>query len=268
MVAIKDPPRGGSLPTRRILRKEANFGCAICGEPYLTYHHFDPTWAERHHDEPKGMIALCAKHAGMADAKAFTKEQLRQYKKTPGLKAGALTSTFEWFRQNFLFIVGGNLAYKCETVIESGSERIIWLEDDDQTNSRSICVNIRDEKGNTILSMDKNQWTSDTSLVEDIDSATRFEIRFSSITFQNFEDHLQRILIPKNYEYEDASKRLISGVKSDMEKEFSDEVPVCVVTGTFYLPQKVTLKPHQMEYGGVTMGCNYIGSSKTAFHLG
>src|SRR2546430_16075052 len=81
MKESKDPPRGGSAPTKRILRKEANFGCAICGEPYLTYHHFDPSWAERHHDEPEGMIALCVKHAGMADAKAFTKKQLRAFKR-------------------------------------------------------------------------------------------------------------------------------------------------------------------------------------------
>ena len=63
----KDPPRGGSLPARLILRKESNFGCAKCGEPYLTYHHFDPPWNEKHHANPEGMIALCAKHANAAN---------------------------------------------------------------------------------------------------------------------------------------------------------------------------------------------------------
>ena len=68
---------------RRLLRREVGFGCLVegCGSPYLTYHHFDPPWARRHHHELKGMLALCLQHHKEADAGAFTDSQLRQLKK-------------------------------------------------------------------------------------------------------------------------------------------------------------------------------------------
>lgn len=52
------------------LRKEVGFGCPVegCGNPYLTWHHFDPPWSERHHHEPQGIIALCPEHHNAADA--------------------------------------------------------------------------------------------------------------------------------------------------------------------------------------------------------
>ncbi|HEU4966353.1 MAG TPA: HNH endonuclease signature motif containing protein [Candidatus Saccharimonadales bacterium] len=278
----KDPPRGGSVPTRRILRKEANFGCAICGEPYLTYHHFDPPWKELHHDNPEGMIALCVKHAALADANTFTKEQLRARKRSPANKSTMLESTFEWFRQNFLFIVGGNVTFKCNTILESSRERIIWLEEDEATASRSISMNIRDQAGSLILSMDKNQWTSDLSLVEDVDSSARghklkvtassknasFEVAFRSVGISELEGSLIKLLIPDDSPHAQTSKKLVASISSDMAKEFEEEVPLCIVTGTFYLPQKIILGANKMIYGGVTIGCSYSGASPTAFHFG
>lgn len=168
-----DPPRGGSDPTRKILRKEVNFGCAKCGEPYLTYHHFDPPWAEKHHDNPEGMIALCSKHANAADGGAFTKDQLRELKKNPFLKNKSPASYFEWFRHNFLFIIGGNISLCCETILQSGENRIIWLEEDKEADIRTISLELRDESGNSFLKMDKNQWMSDLSVVDDIESSYR-----------------------------------------------------------------------------------------------
>ena len=66
------------------LRREVNFGCPVedCGVPYLSWHHFDPPWREKKHHNPDGMIALCAKDASLADAPRWTKEQLREMKKT------------------------------------------------------------------------------------------------------------------------------------------------------------------------------------------
>ena len=49
------------LGVKRALRQEACFGCAVCGSPILEYHHIIP-WAERQHNEPEHMVALCPTH--------------------------------------------------------------------------------------------------------------------------------------------------------------------------------------------------------------
>lgn len=49
------------VAVRRQLRREAHFGCAICGSPILDYHHIIP-WSEKQHHDPEHMVALCPTH--------------------------------------------------------------------------------------------------------------------------------------------------------------------------------------------------------------
>jgi hypothetical protein len=82
---------------RRQLRREVNYGCPVygCGNPLLTYHHFDPPYIECasfgvNPHNPNGMIALCMEHHGQCDIKRtnhgwLSKEELRALKKSPFL---------------------------------------------------------------------------------------------------------------------------------------------------------------------------------------
>ena len=81
LVASKRKPIPAKV--KSILREEVGFGCIVknCGNPYLEYHHFDPPVSIRAHNEPEGMIALCAQHHKKADGDAYTTEQLHELKK-------------------------------------------------------------------------------------------------------------------------------------------------------------------------------------------
>lgn len=48
-------------PISRQLRQESGFGCAVCGNPILEYHHIIP-WAEKNHFDCEHMVALCPNH--------------------------------------------------------------------------------------------------------------------------------------------------------------------------------------------------------------
>jgi hypothetical protein len=52
----------GRTAAIEILRKEVGFGCPICRNPLLTWHHFAPPSNVEHHWRPEGMIALCLEH--------------------------------------------------------------------------------------------------------------------------------------------------------------------------------------------------------------
>jgi hypothetical protein len=51
-----------------------------CGNPYLEYHHFDPSVHVKPHNDPRGMIALCAQHHKKTDGHAYPNEQLHEFK--------------------------------------------------------------------------------------------------------------------------------------------------------------------------------------------
>jgi hypothetical protein len=45
----------------RQLRQEAGFGCVVCGNPIIEYHHIIE-WAEKKHFDPNHMVVLCRNH--------------------------------------------------------------------------------------------------------------------------------------------------------------------------------------------------------------
>lgn len=123
IVVSRNPP----ARVKKILRKEVGFGCPVpdCGSPYLEWHHFDPPWSERNHHEPKGMIALCRKHHIEADFGAFTKEQLRNFKRCGRENWGLVEGRFNWMRRDLVIDAGSNLFTKCHVAVAFGGIPLI-----------------------------------------------------------------------------------------------------------------------------------------------
>jgi hypothetical protein len=123
---------------RQELRREVGFGCpvpnpeALCGNPYLYWHHFDPPFRERAHHDPAGMIALCAEHHAKADAGAYTAEQLQEFKRGAAENAGDVRGRFEWMRRDVLWVVGGNFYYETPTILACRGDPVVWINRDDE----------------------------------------------------------------------------------------------------------------------------------------
>jgi hypothetical protein len=122
------------VEVRRHLRGEVGFGCPVpdCGNPYLSWHHFDPPWHVKQHHNPAGMIALCEDHHNKADAGAFTKDQLRAFKTDAKSRSDRteVAGRFDWLRNSLLLVVGGNMWYETYVALAIGNQPIIWLERD------------------------------------------------------------------------------------------------------------------------------------------
>jgi len=116
---------------RQILRHEVGFGCPLCANPYLEWHHFDPPWHEQEHHNHEGMIALCAEHHKKADAGAYTKDQLRGFKIRYSSHGEYLKGKFEWLRQKILAVVGGIFYYEVPVIFQFRNQPVIWFNRDD-----------------------------------------------------------------------------------------------------------------------------------------
>ncbi len=123
-----------SIPkaVKETLRSEVGFGCPIkgCGNPYLEYHHFDPPVNIMPHNEPKGMIALCAQHHKKADGGAYTVEQLHELKKDK-TNAALVKGNLDWLRKDLLAVVGGNFYYETPRIITIDGIDLVSLKRDE-----------------------------------------------------------------------------------------------------------------------------------------
>jgi SEC-C motif len=115
------------------LKKEVGFGCPIegCGSPYLTWHHFDPSYSVKAHHRPEGMIALCREHHDKADAGAFTVEQLRTYKRIDPNRPD-VAGRFDWMRNDLVVRVGSSYFFDMLTIIVIMNRPVIWFSRDER----------------------------------------------------------------------------------------------------------------------------------------
>ena len=189
---------------REFLRKEVNYGCPVqsCGSPYLTWHHFDPPWAEKNHHNTRGMIALCAEHAAQADGGRFTKDQLVEMKKNPYVSLDKISDFYGYLRRNVVCIIG-NIAYNVESVLEINGEKVISFRVDEEGYNR-LNLMIRDSEGKPILTMEDNYWTAISRDIFDLscsaqgkllgiiskDKATNFFMRFDDYPVDVFKEKL------------------------------------------------------------------------------
>lgn len=133
-----------SIPpaVQQILRQEVGFGCPVkgCSNPYLEYHHFDPPVSVRAHNEPSGMIALCAQHHRKADGGAFTVEQLHRMK-SDRVNAELVKGELDWLRRELLAVVGGNYYHETPRIFVLDDMEVVVLNRDEDGYLRlNACI--------------------------------------------------------------------------------------------------------------------------------
>lgn len=168
------------------LREEVGFHCPadvggdICGNPYLTWHHFDPPWRTENHHRPDGMIALCRVHADKADNGSYTDDQLRRLKTEGRGRGREVSGRFDWMRRDLLAIVGGNAYFRTPVVVEVSNRPAVWF---NRNSDHELLLNFDMPaiNGMSRASIRDNGWTVSPRGVRELicpPSGKRLEIRY------------------------------------------------------------------------------------------
>ena len=152
------------------------------------------------------MIALCAHHHKEADISTFTDQQLRNLKRQPFLRMIGQypRGLFDWKRENFLFLVGGNFYYNTSILLRIRNKNIIWLSKDER-GFEQLNLDIRDSDGKLLLKMRENDWLilapfddlecrpSGNSLLIKASHQTRLDLIFSQIDKSKMREKIQTL---------------------------------------------------------------------------
>jgi hypothetical protein len=144
---------------RRQLRQEVGFGCPVenCGNPYLTYHHFDPPFSVEQHHDPNRMIALCWPHHNQVAA--WTVADFYEMKRNAPTR-DFLRGRFEWMKHDVLTIAGGNFYYRNQVAIQHQSAgRLIWMTRDERERMLLNLRMLHTKQSTGTVSLDENDWT-------------------------------------------------------------------------------------------------------------
>ncbi len=123
---------------------------------YLEYHHFDPPIHIKPHNDPKGMIALCAQHHKKADGNAYTVEQLHDFKMNR-VHSKQVRGNLDWLRRDLLSIVGGNLYYETPIPVQIDGHNLVSFSRD-ASGFQRLSISMLSLRAEERLIIDENSW--------------------------------------------------------------------------------------------------------------
>jgi hypothetical protein len=167
MVAKEDrPPTPPEVAL--VLRQEAGFGCCICGNPIIQYHHIIP-YSDDPHFRPEDMMALCVQHHDQATHKALKEKKQRDAKANPCNKRRG-------FVGGQLIGIEGEQSVRFGNVVFYGEGDKIRLDYDkiisiSKGNYDEILLTIRiyDKNRNLIMGIENNEWKTGDATLWDIE---------------------------------------------------------------------------------------------------
>lgn len=159
MEQIDNSPEKRYIPERikRLLRREAGFGCVACGLPIIEYHHIIP-WSEKNKHEAENLVVLCPGCHQKAHNKLISSNFLKSLKKLPFNKNVLIVKDKLFLHdiKKLTIHVGGAVFNNISSIIRiSGKDIIYFKEENKQTTLNAIFYN---KNGMLEAEIKENEW--------------------------------------------------------------------------------------------------------------
>ena len=145
-------------PIQKQLRREANFGCALCGCPIIEYAHIIP-YRNIQAYLPENIVALCPNHYTNFNRGEFSDSYLRDAKNNPHNKT-YIKDAFFIDSQDIAVNVGKSKFINTSRILAVNDFDIISMK---RENEKYILfdINFFDKLNNLIAVVYENSWTAE-----------------------------------------------------------------------------------------------------------
>ena len=118
---------------KRIIRKKANFGCVICGNPIIEYHHIVP-YSEVKNHEVENIVALCPEHHHRVGCSEISQERLNSFIKSPyNARNEKVQKDFMLSKYDeMVFKAGGNMFVRTPNIVVINDFPLIKITSDEE----------------------------------------------------------------------------------------------------------------------------------------
>ncbi|HBW1845499.1 TPA: hypothetical protein N3414_004307 [Klebsiella quasipneumoniae subsp. quasipneumoniae] len=148
---------------RRKIRRDAGYGCVICGALFIQYEHIEPEFHEAREHDPDKMTLLCGTHHDDVSYKRRTKKSIWEAKANPKNKPGGIISRSLYHQKiDTNIIVGSNslgaVGHKIfDSILTISGKPLLWFESDFEVDSPvEICAIFHGEDGKPHAYINRN----------------------------------------------------------------------------------------------------------------
>lgn len=160
------------------IRKDAGYGCVVCGSLFCDYEHIEPEFHDAKKHDPEKMTMLCEACHGKVTGKRKSKKRVWDAKANPFCKQHGVvreeiepcfTPTFE---------IGKSFVHDVEIILTVHGKPLMWLESPDELEEPfKVNAIFHNHKGELIACLNRNQFTSVIGSHDLWGEGTRIEIR-------------------------------------------------------------------------------------------
>jgi hypothetical protein len=151
----------GSIPApiQKQLKKEAVFGCAICGCPLLNYIHIIPP-LDKNAFLPENMAAICPNCKSRFDRHEFSESYLRDVKKNPHNRMRE-KDAFSLESGEMVINLGKMKYINTPRVLAVNDFDIITLKQENERKLILLDINFFDKLNNLVAIVSENSWVAE-----------------------------------------------------------------------------------------------------------
>lgn len=146
------------------LRKEAGFGCAICGNAIFEYEHIDPEWINAKEHDPDRMTILCGSCHNNVTRGFTSKEKVFQSKEAPKCKeTGTSQLGLELIDKSLIVELGGIQFVNTPTILNFDAEVLLKIDRPEEAGGPPrISARLYDRNEKNVAIIDNNCWNGNS----------------------------------------------------------------------------------------------------------
>lgn len=166
-----------SQSIREVIRKEAGYGCVICGSMFCDYEHIEPEFHNAKEHNSEHMTLLCSGCHGKVTGRRISKKKVWEAKKNPfALKYGHVKENIELVDSQSILL--GDCKFDLTSIVLLVyGKPLLWFEKG--TNDEPILINaiFYDDKNHPIAYINRNQFIGNLTGCDIKSEGVRIEIR-------------------------------------------------------------------------------------------
>jgi hypothetical protein len=157
---------------KRQLRREAGFGCCICGNPVFEYHHIKD-WALTKSHNPLDMMVVCPNHHNEATLRALTEPEQRRWKERPlNIANGYVDGLLKITEPGVAVQVGTNYLVGPGFKFTVDGAPLLSL-DRDSDGRLQLSLDLYDAADSLLLTIHNNEWITGDPMPWDVEFSHR-----------------------------------------------------------------------------------------------
>lgn len=168
---------------RTKIRKDAGFGCAICGCVLVDYEHIEPEFHEAKEHDPDRMTLLCIACHGRVTRKLVSKKTVWEAKSNPkALQDGFVHDLLFVNTDDMEIKIGNSISKKTKVILTIYGKPIIWFEPPlIEGEPSKLCAIFYDHNGKVISYINRNQFIAYSSNQDVKSESTELSIKSNGI---------------------------------------------------------------------------------------